>query len=141
MTQEEKHTLIADKLDRSFRDTAWPWVGHGLNGEYAQFQTKEQADRWLKSDKYRQSVRFIRQISPPDYSSSLDLCAQFEKRIAEMEFHAERYVEFLHGAIWIDHQTDRGWRINTEWRDFCYATATPQQRVDAAVAMIQDLGL
>lgn len=119
MTQEEKHALIAERLElwTNIQRCDNPW-DEASDGEI--FGTARGV---------RCRVR--------DYSTDLNLCRHVELKIAEMGYVAKtQYLRFLHAAVGIaasfDYQHTAGER-------FLVATAPASARVDAMVALIQGM--
>lgn len=131
MTTTEKHALIAEKLD----GYVWLQYRHPADARYASRKLLNVAmhDLFKEAD---MSAPIDPLNSGPNYSSDLNLCAHVEAKILSMG-HIERYADLLcvemGKALVLDFPeiTVRCW----------YIIAKPQHRVDAMVALIQELGL
>jgi hypothetical protein len=130
MTQDEKHARIAREL---LGQDWWlsPYVC--INGQRYDIPT------WLRDGMSADwpGGGWGAGERPPDYSSSLDLCRQFETKIAERGWEAmELYSDYL------DDLRAQTPSFVSEGRSYLYwwrTTAPPAARVNAACALLDAL--
>lgn len=117
MTQEEKHALIAEKIE-GMRCVTYDDAVHEMVP--AQFDPdKLYSFGWVSTAKV---IYFVL----PSYCCDLNLCARTEAKIAEMGLDGE-YIQCLRRVVWRDDPRNP---------EFAVATAPASARVDAMVALI-----
>jgi hypothetical protein len=131
MTQEEKRALIAVKLG------GYAWVQYRKPGD------SRYATRKLLPAGADQNIFVPADMSAPidplndgpHYDEDLNLCARVEAKIADRGCHDKRYYQSkLANAMWKINPSNGG-------EAFEMITAPAPARVDAMVALIQELGL
>jgi hypothetical protein len=130
-TAEEKHALIAEKVER------WEWVGWGERGwmivpvdAAAQIKTMYPKNRYSATRPDGANC-----LNAPNYSTDLNVCARAEAKIAKYGTDVMyKYFESLEGALsvqlWYDQDS-----INYD-AAFLMVTAPAAARVEAMCAMI-----